>query len=195
MLRKTFFRGFMAVLPIAITAALLIWFFDLIENNLGFLIKKIIGQAYYFPGLGIIVGLILVFIIGMVMNAWIVRKLYDIGEGWLQKIPLIKSLYGSVRDLMGFFGQKTEGRVVMVSVMGVRVLGLVTREVFDGLPLGIGADNEIAVYLPMSYQIGGFTVMIPRSQVQPINMSVEGAMRFAVTAGMLTPGSNTPKSP
>jgi uncharacterized membrane protein len=90
---------------------------------------------------------------------------------------------------MGFFSssdKKPMRRAVMVTVgnTSLRLIGFITREDFGDLPAGIGGDGNVAVYLPMSYQIGGFTTMVPRSAVQPIDMSIEQAMRFAVTAGM-----------
>jgi uncharacterized membrane protein len=60
----------------------------------------------------------------------------------------------------------------------------VTREDFSSLPGKLGASDTVGVYLPMSYQIGGYTVFLPRSAIEPIDMSVEDAMRFTLTAGM-----------
>ena len=68
---------------------------------------------------------------------------------------------------------------------GSRV-GLVTRSDFSDLPPGIGEEGEIAVYLPMSYQIGGFTVIVPRSAVRKVDISTHRAMGFIVTGGMST---------
>jgi uncharacterized membrane protein len=123
------------------------------------------------------------------MNAWIVQKVSSWGESLLKRIPLVKTLYGSVRDLMSFFGssnQQMGGGVVIANWNGMKVLGLVTRKRFDELPQGIGqTEQEIAVYVPMSYQFGGFTFIVPVSQVTYIDMSIEEALRFAVTAGML----------
>ena len=65
-----------------------------------------------------------------------------------------------------------------------RLIGFITRDEFGELPPGIRDDDTLAVYFPMSYQIGGFTMMVPRLAVQPIDMSIEQAMRFVVTAGM-----------
>jgi uncharacterized membrane protein len=113
-------------------------------------------------------------VIGVLMNAWLFRKVFRWGERLMERIPLVKALYGSVRDLMGFFSgsdKKAIRKAVMVTVGNT-------------LPVGIGGDDTVAVYLPMSYQIGGFTTMVPRSAIQPIDMSIEQAMRFAVTAGM-----------
>jgi uncharacterized membrane protein len=81
---------------------------------------------------------------------------------------------------------KAFNQVVMVQIgdSRARVLGLVTREDFSDLPPGIGAKDSVAVYVPMSYQLGGFTTIVPRSAIQPVNMTMEEAMRFAVTAGL-----------
>jgi uncharacterized membrane protein len=187
MLGKIFFKGLKAILPIAITLTLIIWVLDAIERVFSFVIISIFGPQHYFPGLGLIVGLIFVFIVGLIMNAWIVQKIYTWGDKLLKQIPLVKSLYGAVCDIMNFLKSKKDsdtGEVVMVSIWGGKVMGLVTRETFNDLPNGIGKDDEIAVYLPMSYQIGGYTIIVAKSQVQHIDMSVEKAMRFAVTAGM-----------
>lgn len=183
---KIFLKGLMAVLPVAITLTLIIWILDAIERIFGYVIKGLLGQQYYFPGLGLIVGLVLVFIVGIVMNAWIVQRVYAWGDRIMKKIPFVKTLYGSVSDMLNFFKTKksTDGEVVIVRLMGTKVLGLVTRVQFDDLPKGIGGPNEIAVYLPMSYQLGGYTIIVPKDAVEKIDMSIEKAMRFSVTAGM-----------
>jgi len=68
----------------------------------------------------------------------------------------------------------------------MRLIGFVTREDLTDTPLGVEDQEPVAVFLPMSYQMGGFTIMVPRSAVRKIDMSVEQAMRFAITAGMVT---------
>jgi uncharacterized membrane protein len=64
------------------------------------------------------------------------------------------------------------------------LIGFVTREDLTQLPDGLNNGTEIAVYLPMSYQIGGYLVFVPKSKVQPLNLSVEDASRLVLTAGM-----------
>jgi uncharacterized membrane protein len=66
----------------------------------------------------------------------------------------------------------------------MRAMGFVTRSEFDDLPAGVGRKGEIAVYLPMSYQIGGYTLFLPREQAEPVEMSREAAMKFILTAGL-----------
>ena len=78
------------------------------------------------------------------------------------------------------------GQVVTVTLHegGPRLLGFLTRESLNDLPEGLGGEGTVAVYLPMSYQIGGYTLILPRSAVTPVEMGIEDAMRFAVTAGV-----------
>ncbi len=107
----------------------------------------------------------------------------------LQRIPGIKSLYGSIRDMVGFFDaskQKEFDKTVMVALgdENVRLMGLVTREDFRDLPEGIGDEQTVAVYLPMSYQLGGFTVMVPKAKIKPVDMKVDQAMQFVLTAAV-----------
>ena len=74
----------------------------------------------------------------------------------------------------------------MVSVDGdnLRLMGLVTREDFTDLPKGISDEQSVAVYLPMSYQLGGFTVIVSRDKIRSVDMKVDQAMQFVLTAGV-----------
>lgn len=186
---KTFLKGLMAVLPIAITLTLIIWILDAIERVFGFVLIGLIGKTHYFPGLGLIVGLILVFLVGLVMNAWIVQKISQWFDALLKRIPLVKTLYSSISDLMAFFktqARKGDSSVVLVTIGSMKLVGLVTRDSFTdlGAPFAKKGEDLIAVYLPMSYQLGGYTIMVPRSTVELTSLSVEKAMRFVITAGM-----------
>jgi uncharacterized membrane protein len=188
-LTRMFLSGLAAVLPIGVTLFVLYWLGSTAEALLGQGLRLLIPASLYWPGMGVVAGFVLVFAFGALMRAWLFRKVFRWGERVLQRIPLVKALYGSVRDLMGFFSgsdKKAMHKAVMVALGGtsLRLIGFVTREDFRDLPAGIGGDDTVAVYLPMSYQIGGFTTMVPRSAIQALDMSIEEAMRFAVTAGM-----------
>ena len=74
----------------------------------------------------------------------------------------------------------------MTLAPGIHALGILTRDSLADLPEGLAEEDAVAVYMPMSYQIGGYTAFVPRKLVEPVEMSVEDAMRFAVTAGMTT---------
>ena len=151
--------------------------------------RFVIGAAYYVPGSGVLAGLLITLGIGVLLRIWLFRKVFSLGEALLQRIPGIKSLYGSIRDMVGFFDaskQKEFDKTVMVALAdeNVRLMGLVTREDFGDLPEGIGDEQTVAVYLPMSYQLGGFTVMVPKAKIRPVNMKVDQAMPFVLTAAV-----------
>ena len=181
---RTFIKGLVALLPITVTAYVLYWLATTAEGVVG----AVLPDALYVPGMGLVVGIALVFVAGVLMNTWFALRFVAQGERLLKHVPLVKTLYGSVRDLMGLFGGSDRAahmdQVVLVAFEDGAswLLGFVTRE--DLTVLGPRVADRVAVYLPMSYQIGGFTLFVERTRLEPIDMSVEDAMRFAVTAGV-----------
>jgi len=182
---KLFVQGFMAVLPVILTLYVIYWAASTIESFLG----GIFSEEWYVPGMGIAVGFLIILGVGILLQVWLFRKLFELAERVLEHVPLIKSLYGSIRDLMSFFDttkKKEFDKVVMVTFTNpsIRLIGLVTREDFTDTASGIDNGDTVGVYLPMSYQIGGFTVFVSRQNIQPIDMSIEEAMRFVLTAAV-----------
>jgi len=188
---KIMFQGLVAMLPAILTIYILFWLVRTAETMLGGLFKALLPEGWYVPGMGLAGGLAITFLVGLALNALHVRELLGLSEKLMNRIPLVKILYGPLKDFVGFFAAKRDSRfdqvVTIDLVVGgrpVRMLGLVTRSDFSDLPPGIGDDGEIAVYLPMSYQIGGFTVIVPRSAVKRVEISTHRAMGFILTGGM-----------
>lgn len=186
-----FFQGLAITLPITLTIALLYWLVATAEDFLGELIQYLFPEWQYWTGLGTLLAIVLVFVAGILMNVWIARRLVNGVDALLERVPLVKSIYGSLRDVANLLLNKDSNsgfkQVVAVRVSeNIRLIGFVTSEDFSGLPHAPkGADkNTVGVYLPMSYQIGGYTVYLPKSQVEPLDMSIEDAMRFTLTAGV-----------
>lgn len=186
----TMFQGLVAMLPALLTVYILFWLVSSAETVLGGMLKMLLPPGWYLPGMGLLAGLAVTFAFGLALNAFLVRRLFEFGENLTNRIPLIKTLYGSVKEFIGFFATRESqfNQVVTVELefggQRMRLIGFVTRSDFSGLPEGIGTEGEIAVYLPLSYQIGGYTVIVPRSAVTPVNMSTHRAMGFVVTGGM-----------
>ncbi len=188
---KHVLTGLVAVLPAVATAALLIWLAASAERVAGYGLRLLLPEEIYIPGMGVAVGLIVVFLVGLFMNLWIVRRVFEWAEGIFFRLPLVRSVYGAFRELLQFVSRPEDARrrgrqVVMVEIgdTGLECMGLVTRDDFRDLPEGVGSEDRVAVYLPMSYQIGGHTVTVPRSRVRVLDMGLDQAMRFALTAGM-----------
>jgi uncharacterized membrane protein len=186
---RTFLSGLAVVLPIVITIAVLLWLVTTAEALLGMVMTWVLPEGFEVPrGLGLLAAIGLIFAIGVLMEAVYFRRLMEWVEDLLNRIPLVKTVYNAVRDLMTLFskaGTKKFSKVVMVKFPNfeARLVGFVTLEDFSDLAINPGA-GEVAVYLPMSYTIGGYTVFVPRSCLTPLEMSLEDAMRFVVTAGM-----------
>lgn len=183
-LTRTFFTGLATVLPILLTIAVIVWVVRGVES----LLAIFIPHTAYFPGLGLAAALMVVFLVGVLMEAVLFQRVVGWFERLLNHIPLVKTVYGAVRDLMSLFsrtGKPGFSKVVRIRWPNSEMegLGFITIEDFSKLPLGVGPE-KVAVYVPMSYQIGGFTMFLPRTMLTPVDMTLEEAMRFIVTAGM-----------
>lgn len=104
-------------------------------------------------------------------------------------LPVVKSIYSSLKSFADYFSpssKATAQQVVILRVPGqqLELVGTVTRRNLEGLPEGFTQGERVAVYLPMGYMIGGYTVFVPQEWVQPIQMSVEEAMRSSLIAWM-----------
>lgn len=190
-LGRTLFRGLVAMLPAILTIYILYWLVRSTEMVLGSVLALLLPAGWYVPGMGLVAGLVVTFLFGMALNAFLVRKMFSLSESLMNRIPLVKILYGSLKDFIGFFATKRDtqfNQVVTVDLefggMPMRMLGFVTCSDFSNLPDGIGTSDEVAVYLPLSYQIGGYTVVVPRALVKPVDISTHRAMGFVVTGGL-----------
>lgn len=190
-----FLRGLTFVLPLALTLYALWWLVASTEQLFHWLWTLMLPEEWYFTGVGIVLGVAAIAGVGALMNAFLGRMLIEAVEELLDRIPLVKTIYGSVRDLMSFFAGKKKGmgRVVTVDVTPeIRMLGFVTQEDAESLTRQPRDAGRIAVFLPMSYQIGGFMVLIPRERLAPVDMKVEDALRLAITAGITEEGQGHP---
>ena len=182
-----FFRGLVVILPITLTIALVWWLASGAEELLGGLIRDLLPGWRYWPGLGILLGVAIVFAAGMLMHDPITRWVLGGLDALLQRIPIVKSIYVAIRDIAGYMSQdekKGFKQVVAVRVQDMRLIGFVTTEGLPGLPESDAAEPIVGVYLPMSYGIGGYTVYLPKSQVEPLDMSLEDAMRLTLIGGV-----------
>ncbi len=186
LISKTLLTGFITLLPILLTIYLLYWIAVSSEQVMGSALRWLLPDAAYFPGMGMLAGLVVVFFVGLLMNAYLVRRLFALGEQILYQLPLIKTVYRALRDLFDFFSPKKEGydQVVTVSINDMEMIGFITQAEPSRLPESFQERDSVLVYIPMSYMIGGFTVLVPRKDVSPCKMSVEEAMRFVLTAGI-----------
>ena len=186
-LGRILLKGLVTILPIGLTVYLIYWLGVTTEELLSGPIRWFVPDAAYVPGMGLIAGFIVLFIVGLLVNAYVVRRSMHVIENLVMRVPVVKTVYGALRDvtkLVNTSGRKSElERVVLVEFGPGRVMGFVTQE-HATLP-GIGTDEDlVAVYLPMSYQIGGYTVYLPKNRIEPTDLGVEAARRIVLTGGL-----------
>ncbi len=190
-LYRYFFRGLITVLPVALTVYLLYIFLAWTETLTLWLLRPLIG-SFYLPGMGLLSGVLTILVIGYLVSQRGIRKLLSFVELPFTNLPVVKSIYSSLKSFADYFapaGKQGEQSVVILRMPGhaMEIVGLITRRSFSDLPGGFLPGERVAVYLPMGYMIGGYTVFVPVEWVQPIDMSVEEAMRSALIAWMARP--------
>jgi uncharacterized membrane protein len=188
-LRSWFIQGIVLVAPLAITVAFLVWLGRSFESFVGGLLRGLLPDGLYLPGLGLVVGLLATLAVGLLANLFLVRWLVRVAERILDRIPLVKSVFQGLKDVARFFsgeGDKKIGRAVAVEIQGMRLVGFVTQE-SASLPSAFSRaeDRLIAVYLPMSYQLGGYTLYLKPDQVTGLEVGTEHALRAVITGGSL----------
>jgi uncharacterized membrane protein len=185
-LNRLFFKGLIVVLPVTLTIYLLMSIATSAENVFGTLIKDLIGPTFYVPGLGILLAVLALIGVGVLAGNFLTGRVIKFGTSQFERLPFLKAIYNPLKDLMSLFGGSGDTamkKVVLVNFekLGFRSIGLVTREEFSDLPAGSIAQDNITVYIPMSYMLGGFTAIVPKSSVTEIDMPVEKALKLAIT--------------
>ncbi|MDT8311340.1 MAG: DUF502 domain-containing protein [Methylophaga sp.] len=189
---KTFLKGLATLLPVALTLYLIYWLAVSAEKVLSPILKLVMPEHLYWPGMGLLAAIALIFAMGIAVNAWLVQRFFAVGEAMLDKIPLVKSIHGALRDFMHFFSRDKQrenlNNAVAVTIGNVQLIGFQVRDDLSNVLDNNESDPslKVAVYLPMSYQIGGYTVLLDRSQVQSLKIGNEDAMRWILTAGLST---------
>jgi uncharacterized membrane protein len=188
--------GLLTVLPIVVTIAILAWLGGMLESMLGGLLAWLLPDGAYITGMGLVAGVVLVVVVGIMMSTWLAQRLVEKLEQIMARVPMVNALYGAIKDMTSMFSpgrQRDFSAVVTFKLPGsdARIMGFVTRDDCSDLPGTLGREDMVAVYMPMSYQIGGYTLLLPREQLEAVDMPTSDALRFTLTAGV-TGGPQNP---
>ncbi|MDR2905918.1 MAG: DUF502 domain-containing protein [Helicobacteraceae bacterium] len=178
-------QGLITIFPIVLTIWIFYWVVSSLEKVFRAALEWVNPTVQYFPGLGIIVGVCVLLGVGWLVNAYLIRTIVRFWDRTLEKIPLIKTVYIALRDLVGFMSmtKKHAGAAALVKMGDKRLIGFITDE-RAGETLGTGEKDLVAVYMPLGYMIGGYTVYVERENLEILTIGAEAAMRLALTGGM-----------
>ncbi|HUG99244.1 MAG TPA: DUF502 domain-containing protein [Gammaproteobacteria bacterium] len=193
-LPRIFITGLLTVLPIIVTLAVFAWLAGTLEKVLGGMLAWLLPEGAYATGMGFAAGVLLVFAVGIVMSTWLAQRLFGYFEKVILRLPVINTLYSAVKDMLALFSPDKErqfGAVVAFCLPGTeaRLVGFVTCDSTGDWPGGLGGTDTVAVYLPMSFQIGGYMLLLPRDQLEEVHMPVADALRLTLTAGVTGAGA------
>lgn len=184
-----FLKGLAVVIPVTLTLAILWWLARGAEQFLGGLLTRVLPEGWYIPGMGVVSAVAITILIGLLSHVILFQKLFAIGDATLNRLPLVKTIYSALKDFIDYLSPDSRvamSKVVLVKVPGqeFEMLGFVTSENFSQLPLKLSLEEPIAVYLPMSYMIGGYTLFVPRSCLTPLDISFEEGMKLVLTGAV-----------
>jgi uncharacterized membrane protein len=186
-LRRSFIAGFFVTVPLIISIAALVWIFGIIDRFTAPVATRLLGRTV--PGLGIALTLLFVLLVGAVATNVIGRRVVTRGESWLLRVPVFRTIYAPVKQLIAAFSPDNEygfKRVVMVEDPHRGwVMGFLTKEFT--VDRSSGAESLVAVYVPTNHLYLGDIVMYPREKTFYPNVSVEEGIRIFLTGGMSLP--------
>lgn len=185
---KYFVNGLIVIVPIAITAFVII-------NIFGFT-ERLLGQylPIHFPGLALVVVLFFIVLVGWLSSYWLLKKIIGYGERLVGSIPVIKFIYNSVKQLSTavFESQKLLNNAVLVPYPhpGVKALGFVMPELSAPLADKF-TEKHVCVFVPMSLNLtSGFNIILPIRDIIPLDVTSESALQYVITAGAVMPRGN-----
>ena len=186
-LRRSFVAGFFVTVPLFISVAAFIWIFNVVDGLTTPLYDRLIGRRI--PGLGVVSTAVVIILVGGFARNVIGRRLLQRGEGWLLRVPVFRTVYAPVKQLIAAFSPDNEfgfKRVVMVDEPGRGfALGFQTREFT--VDRGRGPEAMLAVYVPTNHLYLGDIVVVERDRATFPDITVEDGIRIFLTGGMALP--------
>jgi uncharacterized membrane protein len=186
-LRRSFITGFFVTVPLVISVAAFIWIFRLIDGFVAPFYATWLGRPV--PGLGILTTALLVLLVGALATNVLGKRLLQKTEGYLLRVPVFRTIYAPVKQLVVAFSPDNEygfKRVVLVeeTTRGL-VLGFLTKEFT--VDRGGGPEAMIAIYVPTNHLYLGDVIICPRDKASFPDVTVEQGIRIFLTGGMALP--------
>jgi uncharacterized membrane protein len=183
-----FIKGLLIVVPLGAAFFLIFWAVSTIDNALNisdlFWANSKTGKPIYIPGLGILNVLVIVLIAGILVTNVVTDPIKGWFDRWLNRLPIFKFLYSSIKDLTeAFVGDEkkfNEPVLVEVNEFGLKKVGFLVQKDLTAIDL----PGEVAVYFPYSYSFAGQVVIVSADKIKPINKTAAEVMKFVISGGV-----------
>lgn len=186
-LRRTFLTGIIVMVPLIVSVVTLGWIFQVVDSVATPISTRVFGRTV--PGLGVAITALVVLLVGAVATNVFGRQLLERAESWLLHVPVFKTIYAPVKQLVAAFSPDNDAGFKKVVVVedprrGL-VMGFVTREFV--LDRGAGPEAMVAIYIPTNHLYLGDVMVVPREAAFYPDLSVEDGIRVFLTGGMALP--------
>jgi len=189
-LRRYFLTGLLVVTPIWGTILILKTLFNAVDGILGDAVAELVPD-HYIPGLGIVALVLLIFTVGLLAANFIGRQIVTHWEDWLNRLPLVRGIYSTLKSMMDILSFSERGsyrRVVLIQFPknGHYCFAFVTG-VTKGENTTLSQDALVHVYVPTSPNpTSGYFLLVPEREVTSVDISIEEAMKLIVSGGLYT---------
>jgi uncharacterized membrane protein len=190
LIRKYFLTGMIVLLPIILTIYLLFFFFNTVDNLLSGFLRITLG--YTIPGLGIILTILVVILVGMFATNVIGNKFIVFIQVFLNRIPLVKSIYVAMKQIIDAFSTNKNNifqRVVLLEYprKGLFVIGFITGECSREIQEKT-KEEVINVFVPTTPNpASGKLLLVPKKDIILLEMSVEDGLKLIISGGIVVP--------
>ncbi len=198
-MRKYLIAGILFWVPVWVTYVVIRFIVELLDRSLALIPQKyqpshLIG--FDIPGIGLIFTIIIVFVTGLLVTNFIGHRLVDAWERLLSRIPLIRSIYHAVKQVLtAVFQPKSQSfrKVIMIEFprKGSWAVGFQTSETLENLPHN---KSSVTCFIPTSPNpTSGFLVFVPKEEVTELDMSIEEAFKLIISIGVVIPSRDLAK--
>lgn len=193
-LKRYFITGLLTILPTFLTIYILLIIFRLVDNIIGRIINSYLKEVFGFsiPGLGFILAIVIIIVTGFAVSHLLSKRALPLIERWFLKLPAIRHIYPSIKQIIGFLFSKDEAlfkKVVLVEYpsKGIWSVGFMTNEGFREAQELTGQELVHVLIGSTPSPWSGFFILVPKSAVKFLQMSAEEGIKLIVSGGILKP--------
>jgi len=185
-LRRQFFTGILVVVPLGATILILVWIFTTIDNILQPVIRLVLGRPL--PGLGFAITIILIYLVGVIASNVGGKRLIRYGESILAKVPIVRPLYSSIKQILGSFSPAGKTNLVQAVLVefprkGIWTIGFITKE-----SVAQSGEAQLNIFIPTSPNpTSGFLQIVREEDVIRTDIPIDEALKMIVSAGKVSP--------